>query len=41
MESFLRAIGFGSKPDYAEKIPENLSPDDFGLVEVRVFTIRY
>ena len=34
MEGIFRALGFGSKPDYAEKIPETLAADDFGIHEV-------
>jgi hypothetical protein len=34
MEGFFRALGFGTKPDYAEKIPETLTDKDFGLQEV-------
>lgn len=34
MEGFLRALGFGNKPDYAEKIPETLTAKDFGIQEV-------
>lgn len=34
MEGLLRALGFDSKPDYAEKIPEDLKPEDFNVKEV-------
>lgn len=34
MDGFLRALGFDSKPDYAEKIPENLAASDFNIHKV-------
>ena len=35
MEGLIRALGFGgSKPDYAEKIPETLTAKDFCISEV-------
>lgn len=37
MEGILRALGFGSKPEYAEKIPENLSAEDFSVHRVSYF----
>ena len=35
MEALFRALGFGSKPEYAEKIPENLTEDDFRVHKVK------
>ena len=29
MDGILKALGFDSKPDYTEKIPETLTPDNF------------
>ena len=34
MDSILKALGFDSKPDYADKIPETLTPEHFNLHEV-------
>lgn len=34
MDGILRALGFDSKPDYAEKIPESLKASDFNVHEV-------
>ena len=34
MDGFLRALGFDSKPSYAEKIPENLEASDFDVHDV-------
>lgn len=35
MEGLFKALGFGSsKPEYAEKIPEDLLAEDFSLHEV-------
>lgn len=37
MEGIFRALGFGtSKPEYAEKIPENLQAEDFSVHKVSV-----
>jgi len=35
MAGFLKALGFESKPEYAEKIPEQLTSDDVSIHEVR------
>ena len=35
MAGFLKALGFESKPEYAEKIPEHLTPHDVSIHEVR------
>ena len=34
MDGILKALGFDSKPDYAEKIPETLTPDHFSVHNV-------
>ena len=34
MDGILRALGFDSKPDFAEKIPESLRASDFNVHEV-------
>ena len=35
MDGILKALGFDSKPDYTEKIPETLTPDHFYVHNVR------
>ena len=34
MAGILKALGFESKPEYAEKIPETLTPEDFSVHRV-------
>ena len=34
MDGILKALGFDSKPDYTEKIPETLTPDHFSVHNV-------
>lgn len=35
MAALLKALGFDSKPEYLEKIPESLSAEEFDLRNVR------
>ena len=35
MDSILKALGFESKPGYADKIPEKLVSEDFHVHKVR------
>ena len=41
MDGFLKALGFESKPDYTDKIPETLTPEDFYVHKVRKFAEMY
>lgn len=35
MDGFLRALGFESKPEFTDKIPDNLTKDCFNVQNVR------
>ena len=39
MASILKALGFETKPDYSETIPETLVNDDFSVHQVSTFFI--
>lgn len=39
MEGIFRALGWGSKPEYAEKIPETLKAGDFYVHKVSCGTL--
>jgi len=38
MDTILKALGFDSKRDYADKIPETLTPEHFNLHEVSLLS---
>jgi len=40
MDGILRALGFDSKPDFAEKIPESLKASDFNVHEVSLAVVQ-
>ena len=35
MDGILKALGFESRPEYNDKIPETLTPEDFEVHKVR------